>query len=305
MGDGAITCYSGQLTVEQAEKLRNALEMQQWELKTIPHARYAYFGDNVNVVVYLSGKVVVQGNGTKDFVQFTLEPEILKEIVLGYDEQRHPEWFEEHAGLDESGKGDLFGPLVSACVIGGGETVNRWIKAGVRDSKTIHSKQQLFAIADQISRTGDAVVEVFTLSVRKYNELYLRFGNNLNRLLAWYHSKSLQNARDKNPVAKALLDQFSTAPLVQRFFTNDSTLTITMRPRAEDDPVVAAASIVARAEYLRAMERLSETAGEELLRGASTQVEEQARRLVARFGFDKLGDYAKLHFSTAQKAIFG
>ncbi|MDR0727859.1 MAG: ribonuclease HIII [Puniceicoccales bacterium] len=305
MVDGAITCYSGQLTLEQAEKLRNTLEMQQWEPKAVPHARYAYYGNNVNVVVYLSGKMVVQGTGTEEFVQFTLEPEILRKIVLGYDEQRHPEWFEEHAGLDESGKGDLFGPLVSACVIGGGETINKWIKAGVRDSKTIHSKQQIFAIADEIGRTESAVVEVFTLSMRKYNELYLRFGNNLNRLLAWYHSKSLQNAREKNHVAKALLDQFSTAPLVQRFFTNDPTLTITMRPRAEDDPVVAAASIVARAEYLRAMAKLSETAGEELLRGANVQVEEQARRLVVRFGVDKLGDYAKLHFSTAQKAIFG
>jgi ribonuclease HIII len=106
-------------------------------------------------------------------------------------------------------------------------------------------------------------------------------------------------------VAKALLDQFSTAPLVQRFFTNDTSLTITMRPRAEDDPVVAAASIIARAEYLRVMEKLSITAGEDLLRGANAQVEAQARRLVTRFGADKLGDYAKLHFSTAQKAIFG
>lgn len=305
MGDGTVTCYSGQLTAEQAEKLRSTLEMQQWKLKTVPYARYAYCGNDVNVVVYQSGKVVVQGSGTKEFVQFTLEPEILQEIVLGYNEQRHPEWFEEHAGLDESGKGDLFGPLVSACVIGSGETVKKWIKAGVRDSKTIHSKQQIFTIADEICSTEAAVVEVFTLSMRKYNELYLRFGNNLNRLLAWYHSKSLQNAREKNPVTNALLDQFSTAPLVQRFFTKDSTLNINMRPRAEDDPVVAAASIVARAEYLRDMEKLSETAGEELLRGANAQVEEQAKRLVARFGVDKLGDYAKLHFSTAQKAIFG
>ncbi|MDR1456686.1 MAG: ribonuclease HIII [Puniceicoccales bacterium] len=305
MGDVAVTCYSGRLTTEQAEKLRNILEIQHWEPKIVPYARYAYNGTGVNVVVYLSGKMVVQGSGTKEFVQFTLEPEILQKIVLGYDEQRHPEWFEEHAGLDESGKGDLFGPLVSACVIGGGEVVKEWLKGGVRDSKTIHSKQQIFAIADKIISSSGAVVEVFTLNVRKYNDLYLRFGNNLNRLLAWYHSKSLQNARERNPVGKALLDQFSTAPLVQRFFTNDTTLSITMRPRAEDDPVVAAASIVARAAYLRAMEKLSEIVGEELLRGANAHVEEQAKRLVARFGVDKLGDYAKLHFSTAQKAIFG
>jgi ribonuclease HIII len=304
MDGRTATCYSGQLTPTQMEKLHSTLEMQQWEFFTVPYASYAYRGKEVSVIAYKSGKLVVQGKGTKEFVQFILEPEILQKIVLGYEEQRHPEWFEEHAGLDESGKGDLFGPLVSACVIGGGETIKEWLRIGVRDSKTISTKNQIFTIADKIRETATAVVEVFTLSVRKYNELYGKFGNNLNRLLAWYHSKSLQNAREKNPVAKALLDQFSTAPLVQRFFVNDCTLNITMRPRAEDDPVVAAASIIARAEYLRAMEKLSESAEEELLRGANSQVEDQAKRLVARVGLDKFGDYAKLHFSTAQKAIY-
>jgi ribonuclease HIII len=288
----------------QVEKLRHVLEMQQWEFYNVPYAHYGFRGNKVNVVAYQSGTVVIQGSKAMDLMQFTIEPEIMGAILLGYEEHRHPEWFIEHGGMDESGKGDLFGPLVTACVIADGKVVKQWIDLGVKDSKTIHSSSQIFALDAKIRKSENVVVEVFLLSMRKYNELYGKFSSNLNRLLAWYHSTSLRNARIHRPVQKVILDQFSTAPLVQRFFTDDRDLDIAMRPRAEEDPVVAAASIVARAEYLRAMEDLSENAGEELLRGANNSVLEQAKRLVKKFGANRLGDFAKMHFSTAQKAVY-
>ena len=43
----------------------------------------------------------------------TLEPDVTMAPKLGYDEVHHPDWFEPHAGLDESGKGDLFGPVIA------------------------------------------------------------------------------------------------------------------------------------------------------------------------------------------------
>jgi ribonuclease HIII len=305
MNANTANCYSGKLTPLQIQSLRNALsQRQQWEPYEVPYAEYAFRGEDVSVVVYKSGKICVQGKKTQEFVQFILEPEVLGEIVTGYEEQRYPEWFIEHGGLDESGKGDFFGPLVSACVIAGGESVKQWLNINVRDSKNIHSSQEIFSLEKKIRQTPNVVVETFSLSMRKYNELYGKFGNNLNHLLAWYHAKSLQNAREKNAVFNVLLDQFSTAPLVQRFFANDPKIHITMRPRAENDPVVAAASIVARAEYLRAMKNLSDLAKEELFRGASDAVIQQAKRIIGRFGVERLADFAKLHFSTAQRAIY-
>jgi ribonuclease HIII len=155
-----------------------------------------------------------------------------------------------------------------------------------------------------ICESKETVVEIFTLSVRKYNELYRKFNSNLNHLLAWYHAKGLQNARARKSVKEVILDQFSKSPLVHKYFSNDPSVHISMRPHAEEDPVVAAASSVARAEYLRAMERLSKEAGEELLRGASGQVLDQAKRIITQFGIDRFSNFAKLHFSTAQKAIY-
>jgi ribonuclease HIII len=205
--------------------------------------------------------------------------------------------------MDESGKGDLFGPLVSACVIAGGDQVRAWMKAGVKDCKSIGTDGQIFALDKCIRETDGVTVEVFSLSMRKYNELYGGFQENLNRLLAWYHSKSLANALLRRSVARVLLDQFSRQPLVQNFFRNVP-VQIEMRPRAEEDPVVAAASIVARAEFLRAMKNLSEIAGETLLRGAGEAVLEQGKSLIKHLGANRFGEFAKLHFSTAQKALF-
>jgi ribonuclease HIII len=303
MAPTSLSRYTCKLDEAQLQKLGTHCEERSWESYSVPHARFAYRGPHCNVVAYSSGTVVVQGRQVEDFVQNTMEPEIEGKASLGYAEVNHPEWFEDHGGMDESGKGALFVPLVYACVIGGRDQVNAWLKAGVRDCKTIGSNAKIFALEYLIRHTPGTVVESFLLSMRKYNELYGGFGENLNRLLAWYHSKSLSNALLRKPVARVLLDQFSKQPLVQQFFRNQS-VQIAMRPRAEEDPIVAAASIVARAEFLRALKALSENAGETLLRGASNDVLEQAKDLVKKVGADHFGNFAKLHFSTAQRALF-
>jgi ribonuclease HIII len=292
------------LDEKQLEKLRIFCAKDGWESHNIVHSAFAYRGANVHLVAYRSGKVVITGRGTEDFIIFHLEPEITGQPTLGYEEVLHPEWFEEHGGMDESGKGDLFGPLVSACVIAGGETVRHWIREGVRDCKAIGNDQEIFHLDWLIRQAKDACVEVFSLGMRKYNELYGGFGSNLNRLLAWYHSKSLLNAVQRHPIQKVLLDQFSKQPLVQLYYKGPD-LELTMRPRAEEDPVVAAASIAARAEFLRSMDNLSKDAGEKLLRGAGEGVLQQARELVRRLGITAFGNFAKLHFSTAQQALYG
>src|SRR6185295_19645459 len=95
----------------------------------------------VIVSAYTSGKVVVAGKGTDAFVRDVLEPEVIGAARLGYDEVLHPDWFESHAGLDESGKGDFFGPVVAATVIADKAAIESWIKAGVKDSKRIAELQ--------------------------------------------------------------------------------------------------------------------------------------------------------------------
>ncbi|HOO92552.1 MAG TPA: DUF3378 domain-containing protein, partial [Opitutales bacterium] len=187
------TLYSIKLTSDQIEKLRKRLIAAQWEPFEVEYSAIAFKGNKVNVVAYTSGKTVIQGKETEAFISEILEPEITGEALLGYDEVHHPEWYEPHAGLDESGKGDLFGPVVAATVIADGDMVRDWIKAGIRDSKSVSSDKQIFALEKIIRGTDGVIVETAFAGMPKYNELYAKF-RNLNRLLAWFHARALENA---------------------------------------------------------------------------------------------------------------
>lgn len=299
------TIYTIKLNPEQMEQVRTWCDKRLWSFYEVEYAKFGFKGDGVNIVGYDSGKLVVQGKKTEDWVTYVLEAEITQTPMLGYDNVLHPEWYEAHAGLDESGKGDLFGPLVSACVIADGAMVEAWQKAGIQDSKKITSDAAILRLDKVICETKGVVVKRMSLRMGKYNELYGKFRNNLNLLLAWQHAKCLEAALAERLVPWGLLDQFSKQPLVQRSFDKKTypDFDLQMRPRAEEDPVVAAASICARAEYVRSMKKLSEQAGIELPKGASGHVKAQAKKLIEKFGADSFGDYAKLHFKTAYEAL--
>lgn len=296
--------YTVALNSEQLGLTQAYCAKQGWEAYAVEHALFAFKGKvfGVNVVGYKSGKLVIQGKGTEDFVSFVLEPEITKEARLGYDEARHPEWFEAHAGLDESGKGDFFGPLVSACVIADKAMVKKWIEVGIKDSKRVTSDAEMFRFEKIIRETPGVVVKTAFANMAKYNELYVKFKSNLNLLLAWFHAKCLQEALKERQVPWGMLDQFSKEPLVQSYFKNTD-FDLRMQTKAESDPVVAAASIVARAEYVRQMERLSEKAGMKLQKGASSAVKEQGQKLIDKYGKDELGNFVKMHFKTAYEVL--
>jgi ribonuclease HIII len=293
--------YTLKLSSEQMDKLGNALEGRGWPTRTVQYARFAFDGELVKVVAYESGKLVVQGRNTEDFVANILEPEVTGEFLLGYEEVNNPEWFEPHAGLDESGKGDLFGPVVTACVVGDGEMVRSWMEAGIRDSKTI-TDGAIMKMAKQIKATRGVVVKVAYTNMLKYNELYLKFDSNLNKFLAWLHGRSLNDALKEKMPAWGLLDQFTKQPLVQKYVEGID-FDLQMRTKAEEDPVVAAASIIARATWLQQMKRLEEISGEKLPKGSGAQAKEKARQIYERLGEGRMGEFCKLHFKTAYEAM--
>ncbi|MDQ8203105.1 ribonuclease HIII [Pelagicoccus sp. SDUM812003] len=293
--------YTNKLTADQLQKLRHILEMKMWEPYEVDHASFAFKGNKVNVVGYKSGKLVVQGKETEEFVINTLEPEVLGEARFGYDEVYHPEWFESHAGMDESGKGDLFGPVVTACVIADKVHIDAWIKEGIRDSKKI-SDPRILKLDKIIRETKGVSVETCFCGMRKYNELMGKPRANLNLLLAWQHSKSLTAALAKKRVPWGMLDQFSKQDLVGRYF-KDTSFDLRMQTKAEEDPVVAAASVVARAEYVRYMDGLSKKFGDKLLKGASALAKAQAMEILKKYGPEELGAYAKLHFKTSYEVV--
>ena len=302
-----LSSYTVKLDEAQLAKLRAWCEARLWLPVEVAYTHFAYKADHlkINLAAYTSGKVVIAGKGTEDFVRDVIEPEITGAAKLGYDEVLHPDWFESHAGLDESGKGDFFGPVIAATVIADKSAIEAWRKAGAQDSKKM-AESKIMELDKLIRGTKGAAVETcFCRTMARYNELMGRPHANLNRLLAWQHATALAGALARKSVPWGLLDQFTEQPLVQRELAKKDVknFELRMRTKAESDPVVAAASVVARAEYVRQMHGLSKQFGAKLQKGAGPLVKQQAHEIINKFGVRALGDFAKLHFRTAYEVV--
>src|SRR5438046_2552258 len=298
-----MNSYSHALTNEQATKLRALLDELGFELS--PKEYTIFFGqkNKLSVAVYEKGpKVLVQGRGVEEFVQFELEPKILGEAKLGYEEVHSPEMFESHFGVDESGKGDFFGPLVISGVYVDRLIARKFLDAGVVDSKRIGSDARIRALADTIRKSSLGLVETVLIGPAKYNELYEKFGN-LNKLLGWGHARVIENLLAKKPECpRSLSDQFADARVISAsLLKHGRKIAIEQRPRAESDIALAAESIVAREAFINWLDRKSKELGLRLQRGVSPGVKESARKLVEMNGPGALREVAKVHFRTAHE----
>ena len=209
--------------------------------------------------------------------------------------------FTSRIGTDESGKGDYFGPLVIAGVFLDSSTEKLLEAIGVKDSKeNSDSKNQELAIRIREIIDQKALC-IVCIGPEKYNELYSKIGN-LNKLLAWGHSRVIENILAGVNCENVIADQFGDEAFInQALMDKGRTVNLLQTPKAERDLAVAAASILARDKYLSMLRRLSKDAGVTLLKGASSQVEDVARKMKARHGIKELSKYAKLHFKTTSK----
>lgn len=204
-------------------------------------------------------------------------------------------------GLDESGKGDYFGPLVVGAVYADEDIDPKLKELGVRDSKRLTDKRML-TLASEIKAL--CPYSVVVISPTRYNQLYERF-RNLNRLLAWAHARALENVLEKVQCNLAIADQFGDESfLINALLKRGRQVRLEQHPRAEADLAVAAASILARAEFVRRIEKLSEQVGRPLPKGASNpDIIIVGSQIIRDGGRAALGDVAKLHFRTTGAII--
>lgn len=284
-------------------KLKRILEERGFEFGERPYARFSAKKGKLNVTVYEKGpKVLVQGGETEDFVKFVLEPEILGEARLGNEEVYDPGMFEPHFGIDESGKGDFFGPLVIAGVFVDRDVARGLLDAGVMDSKRVSSAARIRKLAGVVRGMKGVAWEVIQLKPETYNELYGKFGN-LNRLLAWGHAKVIVELAGQRPdCGRALSDQFAREEVLERALKGQGEavahVKLDQRTKGESDVAVAAASILAREAFVNWMDRASEKGGVEMPLGAGVGVVEAARVVVEKYGREILPKVAKTHFKT-------
>jgi ribonuclease HIII len=303
-----LASYTCKLSDEQASALLSYLQKHAFEMRDVPYARFAAANDKVNLVFYESGKLVIQGKGTQEFIEFVLEPEILKQARIGYEAVLNPEMLLPRLGIDESGKGDFFGPLCVAGVYVNEDVVKAWQDKGIRDSKNISSDKRMAELAELIRKTPGCVTTVVPIGNEAYNRLYEKM-KSVNTLLAWGHARVIENLMGQQhrmvpPPKRAISDQFASSKdvVAKALMGQGRTIELLQRHKAEEDLAVAAASILARDEFVSRLKRLEKQYEMALPKGASAAVDAAAKEFVGKHGAESLAKVAKMHFRTALRA---
>ncbi len=286
------------LPKEMTEKLKMLLEEQGFSFTIPPYTLYSAKKKGLSVTLYASMKLCVQGKEMAEFIEYHLEPEILKTFSFTHPtasiDQR------ARIGVDEAGKGDFFGALCIASVFAESEAIEKLAKLGVRDSKNITDSV--------ISKLCKAIkehcqYEVIQIGPERYNTLYKQF-KNLNSLLAWGHATAIEKLSTKSGCTVVIVDKFAHEYVVENALKRKKlNITPEQKVRAESDIVVAAASILARGAFLQSIEALSKAYEMEIPKGASSKVISAGKKLVAKFGPGILEKVAKTHFRTTDSII--
>lgn len=279
-----------QLSPADQARLAAALEGPDFEPRALEHARFSVKGQGVVATLYRSGKLVVQGSEVQVFATRYLggrSAPAEAELPIAVGERTL-------IGSDEAGKGDYFGPLVVVALRADARERAELVQVGVADSKTL-SDERVGILAPALEKRYAFASEV--LMPPEYNAEHART-KNLNPLLAELHARCIRKLA--SPGALVLVDKFAHESLIAGRL-RDLDLELHQRTKAEREPVVAAASIIARNLFLEGLERLSEESAVDLHKGAGEPTDRSAREFVRLHGREALGRVAKLHFKNTQK----
>lgn len=296
--------FTFELSDPQQAALILVLEGGNFRPATVPYSIIAADGDHCRIVLYQSGKCVVQGRGAQDFVTFTLEPRVLLSAQVGYEDVLNPETLAPHIGVDESGKGDFFGPMVIASAYTDEAITRAFRDIGVRDSKKITSDKRILEIARAIKKILGNRYTLVQISPAKYNQLYAKM-RSVNAMLSWGHARAIENMLEIVPQCpRAISDQFGSKEQVQRALMHKGRkIELVQQHRAEADLAVAAASILAREAFVLGLQKLGETHGVKLPKGASDLVQAAAVDLIHKHSPAILLETAKCHFRTTDNVL--
>lgn len=288
--------FVAQINIGLADKLRIDLTGQGFTLTRPPHSIFSAKKPGVSCTLYESGKLLIQGKAIDDFILYYIEPEILHNLTYS-----HPEQYVErkaHIGVDEAGKGDFFGPLCVCAVYCSAEDIDKLLKLGIRDSKQL-SDDSIRGMA--ITLQKEYKHSVVSLLPATYNRLYQKF-HNLNSLLGWAHATAIEKVYHLSGCQLAFIDQFAHTSIVEKAVASKKIpVELIQRHKGESDPVVAAASIIARNAFVVGLDKLSQQYQMNLPKGASAAVVAAGKQFLLRHNKQTLGEVAKLHFKTTEQ----
>ena len=284
--------------------------------KTPPYAVFqAQEMDGTVITLYESGKIMFQGVSADIDANLWIDMEKhlnnrVIDITTGKDKKTNdkndkydekPVINKPSIGSDEVGTGDYFGPIVVTASFVSKENESFLIDLGVKDSKKI-TDEKIIEIAPKIIEKIPHSTLIFD------NESYNKFHTdniNMNKIKAILHNKVLLNlVKEEYPYEQIIIDQFTPEAKYYEYIKDAKEIVrnISFYTQAEDKFLcVAASSIISRYIFLKKMKELSQSIGIELPKGASDKVDEVAKEIVKKYGFEKLNEIAKLNFKNTEK----
>lgn len=298
-----MNIYTNKFSAQQADKIYRFFEKQGALFSPLQYAYWKAEGDGYVASFYKSFKFVLQGKQAEkvanEFEKFMGISTIVSEQKLFNIEpyQQNDVCFSKYIGTDESGKGDFFGPLVIAGVFVDNNLSEKFAELGIKDSKKLDDKTIIKLSAHIRNNAPHSVVVIMP---EKYNELYNSF-KNLNKLLAWGHARAIENVLNIQDCECALSDKFGDESLIRNaLLQKGRSVNLEQRVKGESYIGVAAASVIARAEFVKRCEELSRKFSIDFPKGASDRVILTAKDYVKKYGKDNLKYVAKMHFKTIQ-----
>ncbi len=293
-------------TIEELNRMK-VLVTEQKELPYGIQLSLSGYGSSCKINLYNSkkkGNSTIQAGGDKSFLGMVLERLNKTANSTVASSSSVPAGL--RAGSDEAGKGEYFGPLVVAAVACEQSVSNKLVKIGVADSKKL-SAAKIRELYEKITVMGDLRYSVCCISPREYNRLFEEFkrkGQNSLDTLAMAHGKAFEDLVAKGDEPDfAVIDKFCEMKRLKPWLTIPVSK-VELRVRAEDsEPVVAAASIIARSVYLEELERLSLLYGVTLRPGAGAAIDSLGRKLVSKKGETILIETAKVHFANTRRIV--
>lgn len=291
--------FIASIDLKSADKLLADLKERGFDISYPPYTVFSAKSKGLSCTLYKSGKLMVQGKEKGPFIEFYLEPEILQSFAHTYSDlslDKTP-----RIGIDESGKGDFFGPLCIAGVYAHGKEIAELQAIGVKDSKKL-TDRTIVSIGKKIR--ANFAHHIIKINPKKYNELYEQF-KNLNRLLGWGHATAIEQLVANTDCRKVIIDQFADESVVLSAIKKKRLeINLTQRHRGEEDLVVAAASILARQAFIEGLEMLSQEYGITLPKGgASALIMKAGKQFIGRHGTEILPFVAKMHFKTLDSIL--
>ncbi len=298
-----MNIYTNKFSAQQVDKIHRFFEKYGAVFSPLQYAYWKAEGDGYVASFYKSFKFVLQGKQTekvaKEFEKFMGISTIINEQKLFNVEQyeQNDVCFSKYIGTDESGKGDFFGPLVIAGVYVEEKLSSEFLNLGIKDSKKIDDKTIVKLSAHIKNNAPHSIVVIMP---EKYNELYNSF-KNLNKLLAWGHARAIENVLNIQNCESALSDKFGDESLIKNaLLQKGRNINLEQRVKGESYIGVAAASVIARAEFVKRCAELNRKFCIDFPKGANDKVISTAKEFIKQYGKENLKYVAKMHFKTIQ-----